>query len=331
MTGFTSKDAIDQKLDLREKWLHRWGNSFSEIFIDKPCYYFTLPHIEGFIGYYIKSGCAITFGNPVCSLENSQELAESFYQYTKQNKWNTVFIFATEEFSKWAIKNTCKIMIGIGEEIIFDPQCDPLKTKGGNNLRNKFNHAAEKGLKVREYVTKNEEIEKALTNMGKEWIGNKKGHQIYLTPLDLFRHRMGKRWFYLTSDDKIIGVALLSRLEYYEGWFLKYLFVLQNAPKGSSEFLMISMLEQLKRENCKYLTYGSVPAHQIGEIVGLNRISSIFIRFIYRLANRFFHLNHKKLYWKKFHPIEQSTYILASHSLGLKELYAIKQVLNVEI
>lgn len=331
MKDIDFKMTIDRKVNPHENWIHKWGNSFSEILIDKPCCYFSVPHIDGFVGYYIKAGCAITFGNPVCSPENSRELAESFCKHAQENKWNAVFIFANEQFSKWAIKNICKVMVDVGEEIVFDPQNDPLKAKKGNNLRNMFNHATDKGLKVQEYLGKDEKIEMALVDVGKEWIGNKKGRQIYLAGLDLFKHRIGKRWFYLTEGDKFWGVALLSRLDYYEGWFLKYLFVLQNAPKGSSEFLMVSMLEQLKQENCRYLTYGSVPADQIGEIVGLNKVASRCIRFVYSLTNRFFHLNHKKLYWQKFHPMEQATYVLASQSLGIKELYAIKQVLNVEI
>jgi lysylphosphatidylglycerol synthetase-like protein (DUF2156 family) len=329
MNDFTAHGNIDQKF--LETWVHRWGNSFSEILIDKPCHYFMLPHIEGFVGYYVKSGCAVTFGDPVCSPENNRELAEAFSKFTQDNRWNTVFIFASEEFSKWAIKNTCKIMLDVGKELIFDPQCDPLKAKKGNNLRNNFHHASDKGLQAHEYVLKNEELEKTFVNVGKEWLCAKKGRQIYLTRLDLFSHPKGKRWFYLTEGDKIVGIALLSRLEHYSGWLLKYLFVLQNAPKGSSEFLMVSILAQLKQENCRFLTYGTVPADQIGEIVGLNTIKSSLIRFIYSLTKRLFHLNNKKIYWQKFHPIEQSTYILANHSLGLRELYAIKQVLNVEI
>ena len=61
-----------------------------------------------------------------------------------------------------------------------------------------------------------------------------------------------------------MGIALLSKLESQCGWFLKYLISIPEAPRGTSELMMMSILEILRNENCRFLTYGMVPAKQSG-------------------------------------------------------------------
>lgn len=330
MIAYTKSEVLHISSSI-EECVHRWGSAISEIIIDKPCYYFRVPHLDGFIGYYLKSKCAVVFGDPICPPEHKEQLALAFSRFIEENKWSAIYMLASDSFARWAIQHTCKVLIEVGEELVFDPQCNPLKQKKSNKLRNKFHQATQKGLKVDEYIVFDEHFENSINEMAKEWTNGRGKRQIFMSDLDFFSHRAGRRWFYLQDGDSIIGMAMLTQLESYDGWLLKFLIIRPNAPNGASEFLMLSVLEQLRQENCHFLTYATVPLNHVGEIVGLNSVSSSFVRVCYWLGKKLFHWDQKKTYWQKFYPQAQPTYLLASKSFGLKECYALMQMLEIEI
>lgn len=223
-------------------------------------------------------------------------------------------------------------MIHIGEEIVFDPMFDSLAGHKGLKLRNKIHHAQHLGLTVKEYISLDPEIENSIMAVGKSWVDARKGPQIYLSHLNFFENRTDKRWFYLQDDkQKFIGMALLSKLEAYQGWLLKFLITVPDVPRGASELLMINIIETLRAENCSYLTYGMVPADGIGEIIGLNTFSAWTAKRVYGMAKWIFHLDQRKIYWHQFHPHAENTYmLLSSPSIGLKEMRALGNAMKVD-
>ncbi len=157
----------------------------------------------------------------------------------------------------------------------FDPKEDPLEGPR-NKLRNKVNHAQHVGLSFHEYKKGDPELEKKFQEVGDEWLKSRKGPQIYLANVDFFNDRKDKRWFYLKDQNEhLVAVALLTHLEAREGWYLKFLIALPNAPRGSSEKLMVEVLSVLRKENCRLLTYGLVPSENLGEIVGIGNWADV--------------------------------------------------------
>src|SRR6516162_7987138 len=102
-----------------ENWIHQWGGSIAEAVLDLNCQYFTIPEIDGFIGYRILHGCVVAIGDPVCARENQAQLSKAFQQFYRENNWPCVYFLASKQFAKWAIDHLCKIMVEVGEEIIF--------------------------------------------------------------------------------------------------------------------------------------------------------------------------------------------------------------------
>lgn len=325
------EEILTEKKNEIEDLLHRWGGPISEAILDPRSDFFQVPEIEGFIGYRLTSSCAVIYGDPVCASEDKYRLAEAFQKYCHEKKLNPIYISASEQFAKSAINRLCKILIEIGEGISFDPFIDPKEGTKRYRLRNRINHALHLGLAVHEYVSKDKSIEEAIQNVGVAWLKARQGPQIYLGELNFFENRNGKRWFYVTDQEqKIIAVALLSRLDAYEGWLLKFLIIMPETPRGTSELLMTSILEILKKEECHFLTYGMVPAENLGEIIGLKKISSWVVKIIFKTAKWIFHLDQRKLYWQKFHPKIEPCYLLFSQpKIGIKEIRALMNSLKI--
>lgn len=320
------------KIKSLHHWTHKWGGAVSEAILESSSNYFYLNEIEGFIGYRLLHGCAVVLGDPVCAPEKKTLLAEAFQKFCDENMLTSIYFIASKQFASGAINRISKIMIEVGEEVIFDPSFDPMEGHKGAKLRNTIHHANHLGLSVKEYIPMNIELEKAMLQVGKKWVNARRGPQIYLGHLNFFDDRTGKRWFYL-QDGKgnMTGMALLSSLEAYHGWLLKFLITLRGAPRGASELLMVSLLDTLRQEGCHYLTYGMIPGDRLGEIIGLGKVSTCIARGGFKLAKWLFHLGERNVYWHKFHPHSEKCYVLfSSPTMRLKELRALSNALKID-
>lgn len=324
-------ESLKEDAALKEKWISRWGDFPTEAMRDPAYNFFMIPGTEGLIGFKEELGCAVTFGDPICPKENIPKLSHAFHAYCQEKNLNIAYLIASEEFSKWAIKHTCNVMLEIGEELIFDPQSDPLEGPR-NKLRNKVNHAQHLGLKVEEYTSSDPKLEKALLEVGQKWLKGRKGPQIYLSNLDFFENRKNKRWFYVKDKEQLLGVAVITKLEHHEGWLLKFLMVLPDAPRGTSEWLMIALLETLRKENCRFLTYGMVPSEHLGEVEGIGECSKWFAKNAFKMAKWIFNLEKRKAYWLQFHPKAERSYILFEKPrVGIKEVRVVLKSLKVDV
>lgn len=313
-----------------EDLICRWGGTVSEAALDPGGLFFRVSEIEGVIGYRIQSGCAVVFGDPICSIEETARLTEAFHKFCKNKNLGIIYISASEWFAKWALKqNLCKVMIEAGEELIFNPQKDPKTGSKGYRLRNRLNHASNAGITVQEYLQQDENLENEIQCIANRWLQARHGPQISLGNLNFFENRNNKRWFFAKLKGEIIGVALLSKLDAHQGYMLKYLLTIPEMPRGSSELLMITILETLQKENCHFLAYGMVPTKQLGEIEGVGQLSKWFAQKIFKIAQWIFKLDQRKTYWEKFRPKTQRSYVLLS-KLGLKELQAIRKSLKID-
>lgn len=327
----TQKNTSEDQ-SLIEEIISRWGCPTSQMALDLPCNQFRAPGIEGIICYKIEAGCAVVLGDPICAPENRDALALSFHQYAGEQKLKEVYLIVSESFANWAAKNLSCASMEIGEEICFNPGNNgALEGHKGQRMRNRLNHAKKIGLSVHEYYPPDEKIENAIQNVGEEWLKGRSGPQIHISHLNFFAHRKNKRWFYLQDPKGIIGMAVLCKLEARNGWFLKFLIITPGSPRGSSEFLMETILETLQQEQCPYLSCGIITTKSIGETVGLGKLSEMLARGIYKAALWMFNLSRRKEYWQKFDPlIERSFILFGNKHLGLSEIKAIIKCLKID-
>ena len=66
--------------------ISRWGNAASIALLDPSCNIFSVPHLEGIIGYRIASQYAIVFGDPVCEQKVIKDLLSSFHEHCALHK-----------------------------------------------------------------------------------------------------------------------------------------------------------------------------------------------------------------------------------------------------
>ncbi len=318
--------------DTIAKYVRRWGNSSAIALLDPACSIFWQPGIEGFIGYRVEYGCAIAFGDPVCEEENKPSLATAFCDHCKTNKLRLVFVTTTETFSDWAKRHICHSLLQIGDDLIMDPQSDPKAGSKGRILRKKENHSTQEGVTVTEYTDQNPELEKKLEEVGFSWLKARHGPQIFLTHMHLFSDRKGKRWFYATHKNEVVGVLALDQIAGKNGWLVNLLMPTKTAPNGTSELMVLRAIETLRQEGCTYLSFGVTPSSELGETEGLSKGLVWFLKYVFKAVKYCFGLNNRRQYWEKFQPHYEHSYVLfVGKSIGIREVLAILRSLNTTV
>lgn len=320
--------------ELFRKWVHAWGIPASFRLFEPGCCHFMVPEIEGVIAYQRESSVAVVFGDPICSLPNRARLALAFQKYCDSQHLAIVYVTVSQTFAQWAMENGCKAWLQATEELSLNPStlADPSAGAGGRMLRKKMNHARREGTLVLEYTGRDPSLEHAMEEVKKAWLQGRSGLQIFLTESELFDEREDRRWFYAVQGERLVGMALLHYLAARQGWLLSMLCAIPNAPAGTTELLLMTVLEVFKKENCGYLTFGTTPKREFGELRGFSSLSEWITCKSYKLARHFFPLDGRRDYWMKFHPqSEQSYFLFTKRSPKIKEIRAILRAYHVPI
>lgn len=328
-------ESDEQRKKIVEK-VRQYGSSAADAVLGPSCSFFSIPDVDGFIGYRLEKSCAVVYGDPLCAFEDIPKLVSAFHAHCKKEHLSVIYIIITEEFARWTIQaNVCKVMIEFGEELIMDPHHDPRKNTGvyASLVRRKVRHALKEGATVHEYFPSDSaELEQEIEKVGALWLKGRRGLQLHISHVRLFSDRDGKRWLYAKQGDKIVGVIVLNRLDTYRGWLINHLMHLSDAPHGIPELLLVTALETVAKEGAQQVTFGAVPGVKLGEIIGLNKFSTWLSRNLFKLIYRLFRLNGRKKFWEKFDPESRRSFLLFSEKhVRLKEIRALMRALNVAL
>ena len=310
----------------------RWGSSAAISLLDPNCQIFSIPEVDGVIGYRPISGCNVVYGEPVASPDDRDLLVSSFHSFSELQNKPVIYLTVCPPFKNWAMDRHCGALIEIGMELIVDPQNDLAEGSKGRIIRKKMNHSEKMGVSIKEYIPYDPDIELEIANVTQTWLKHQSGPKVIASQARPFEPREGKRWFYALCKGKIVGALIMTRLDFHSGWLVYLLMITPDAPNGTSERLIVSAVETLRKENCRFLSFGVSPSKELGDIIGLGRASSWIARKVFKTATKYFDVHGAREYWLKFQPSAVPSYFLFSASqLGLKEVYAIIKGFNGSI
>lgn len=310
----------------------QWGGSPSIALLDPLCQIYKASHMEGLIGYRCTAGDVFVFGDPVCEASQKIQLAKSFEEYCLQNKKNIVYTQVSDEFGVWGLKQYNGALIEVGQEFYVSPQDNPTEGSDSRMLRKKVNHALIEGIIVQEYTDHSPPKENAMEEAKHAWLKDRKGPQIYLSHIHLFKNRLGKRWFYAIKGDRIVGVCMLNRLEARKGWVIDLLMAVPDAPSGTTELLVISVLDKLRSENCRYLTFGVVPSTHLNQIIGLGTFSTWLAHTMFKGAKWMFNLDGRRKYWQKYKPQSERSHVLFTNKdISIFNVIGLMRAMNAKL
>lgn len=314
----------------------RYGGPVASGLLDPRVQVFRAPGIDGVIGYRRSWGCAVAIGDPVCAPDDSTRLAEAFRAFCRERGWSTMYAVAGPAFAEQAVARGCAV-VEFGEELILDPRRDPQAGGKGRELRKKVSHAKREGASAREYMPgefgRNRALEKEMEDCVAEWLRGRSGPQIYMAGVKLFEAREGRRWFYATAGDRVVGVLAMLRMEARQGYLLEHLLAVPDAPTGTTELLGATGLAALGADGCGFATFGPAPAAHLGAIHNLGKASEAIARRVYDSAASVFHLDARTRYRRKFQIARtEPAYVVCDPArVGVREIVGVLRAFNVSL
>lgn len=314
------------------KQVRQWGDLNTDAILDSNCKIFSIPSINGIVGYRIEDRCAIVFGEPLAPAAEQGNLTQAFEEFCKQQGLNIVYAIISENFTNSLPQFKKRITIQYGNKLILDSNHNPLHGSGpkATLVRKKVKHAINDGVMINEYIHHDEALEKAMAELGQAWSNSRYGPQVYIAHHSFFKDREGKRWFYAMQKEQIRGFLILNALHSSNGWLLNNVIISADAPAGTSELLITTALKTLEEEKSNKVFIGPVTTMQNPEIKGASAIYSWLIRIGFKVAKKIFRLEGQRIFWEKFQPKQEPSYVMLD-KINFRTVRALLKAMNVKI
>jgi phosphatidylglycerol lysyltransferase len=194
----------------------------------------------------------------------------------------------------------------LGEQPTWDPRDWPRVLASKKSLREQLRRARAKGVSVRELTTEELEaggVRDAITDVTSRWLSMRRmapmGFLVQIEPFIFLPHR---RWFAAEIDGRLVGVAGVIPVPARKGWFLKDLVRDPEAPNGTGELLIDTVMRWAAAADCSWVTLGLAPL--AGSVAPP-------LRFARRMMTAFYDFEGLALYKAKLRPNAWSTIHLA--------------------
>ncbi len=298
----------------------------SRAMADDSLQHFTVPQIEGFLGYRRRGPVILVPGEPVCPRENSRALFEAFGEMAKGEGASICFFGCSPRLCREA-GSAGYTSIKFGQEAIIDVGGFSLVGNRMENVRRGLNHSANVGISVREYVpqeARDPALEEELAEVSRDWLSGKRTPELgfLLGGMELSRPE-GRRIFVARRRRRVDAFIILVPVPPENGWYTDVMRRRRDAPNGVMEKLIVEILGLLRDENAERLFLGMVPFVGIDtegdENTALHRLMDHLrgrIDFLYSIDTEHFFKN-------KFHPDWRDVFMLVHPRLTARMAKAV--------
>ncbi|MGN6107954.1 MAG: phosphatidylglycerol lysyltransferase domain-containing protein [Kofleriaceae bacterium] len=301
------------------------------VLADPTCRRHVAPGIDGVIPYRRAFGCAVAVGDPLCDLADRDALALSFEAACHARRLRPLFAAASQGFADRCTARGYSA-IEFGEELVLDPRRDPQTGGHGRELRKNVRRARDAGVEVHERTRSSPELDAALEAVARRWRAARHGPQVFLVPIILFPDA-NRRCLYADCGGHVVGMLTMMPRPARQGWVFEHVMADPDAPKGTSESLVVRALQLLGAEGCRYASFGPTPRASLGSMVGLGPVARRIATATFGASSSLFHLDSRAHYQRKFQPREsEPSYVLfGEHAFGARAILGLLAAFHVAL
>ena len=278
----------------------------------------TCPETEGAVAYNEFGKVRLVPGDPLASAENLAKVSASFLQNARMEGRVVGFMPATEQFAKQG-RGLGLRAIKIGSAPYFDLATWAPRGDRAKKARAGVNQARRAGVHVNEVINVDERLIREAACLCKSWLTTRRSaiRFEWLFAVDLFQHREQKKYF--TARDakgRLVGFLAASPIPARDGWYLEDVLRSKNAPNGTTDLLVVEVLDSLKHSGARLATLGTALMAAEGVVDPDIHVSSVLSRavwFLARCCSVFYNFDGVRRFKAKFAPSWwESEYVLIS-------------------
>jgi phosphatidylglycerol lysyltransferase len=228
---------------------------------------------------------------------------------------------ATEQFAKHSRELRLRT-IKIGAAPYFDLTTWAPRGDRAKKARAGVNQARRAGVRVTEVAEVDEKLVRETACVCKSWLTTRRSaiRFEWLFTVDLFQHKEQKKYF--TARDatgRLVGFLAACPIPARNGWYLEDVLRSKHAPNGTTDLLVVEVLNALKRSGATLATLGTTLMANDGAPSSDVLVSPMISRMAWSLARcfaLFYNFNGVRRFKAKFAPSWwESEYVLMSRNI----------------
>ena len=276
---------------------------------------------QGAVAYSEFGKSWLVPGDPLSTDANLEEVCRGFMEEARAGARVVAFMPATDRFARHCSHLGLRA-IQIGAAPYFDLSTWAPRGDRAKKARAGVNHARRAGVRVTEVGIVDETLVRETTCLSKSWLATRRSPIRFgwLFSVDLFQHADKKKYF--TARDTtgtLVGFLAASPIPARDGWYLEDVLRSKDAPNGTSDLLVVEVLELLKRDGARLATLGTAPMAMEGTVdpeVHISPLLTRVVRIIASCFSLFYNFGGVRRFKAKFAPSWwESEYILVSQEI----------------
>ena len=281
----------------------------------------TCHDTEGAVAYNEFGKVWLVPGDPLASVENLAQVSERFLQKARTEGRVVGFMPATEQFAKQSSELGLRA-IRIGSAPYFDLATWAPRGDRAKKARAGVNQARRARVHVSEVIEVDEKLIRETACLCKSWLTTRRSaiRFEWLFTVDLFQHKEKKKYFTARdANGKLVGFLAATPIPARDGWYLEDVLRSKHAPNGTTDLLVVEVLNSLKHSGAKLATLGTALMAAEGVVDPDIRLSSVLsraVRFVARCCSIFYNFDGVRRFKAKFAPSWwESEYVLISQNV----------------
>jgi len=101
--------------------VRRYGGPVSHAALNPSHRTFRTPGIDGLVGFLLAHRCAVVLGDPMCQIEQRDELTAAFVKYCAENNWSVIYAVATGNMRSF-VNESGGGMLEFADLLVANPQ-----------------------------------------------------------------------------------------------------------------------------------------------------------------------------------------------------------------
>lgn len=249
--------------------------------------------------------------------------------FAKENNCTPVFCEVSEELEELlACDEFGYSCLSCTHEDVIDPTEVNLDVK---DVQQNVRRSQRAGVDV--YELKDEptvEQRKAINEGVEKWKQGRKGDQIATASMDPFLDSVHRRFFIAEVEGKIIGILILTLLKDH-GYQIKNCTSFPDAPKGTSERLIVECLETLKKEDSHFVSFGISASDSMSPVHNLKGMRVTWLSGTYKSILKSTGIFKRADFRSKFKVKHDPLYICyPKHEFGLDGVQTLMKALKTK-
>jgi phosphatidylglycerol lysyltransferase len=312
----------DRTIDLVNFYQLHGYNAHALVGIATATCLWICPETEGAVAYNDFGKVWLVPGEPLANVNKLAKVSDCFLQKARAEGRVVGFMPATEQFARQTRGLGLRV-VKIGSAPYFDLATWAPRGDRGKKARAGVNQARRAGVYVSEVSEVDERLIRETACLCKSWLTMRRSaiRFEWLFTVDPFRHKEKKKYFTARdANGRLVGFLAASPIPARNGWYLEDILRSKNAPNGTTDLLVVEVLDSLKRSGAKLATLGTALMSTEGVAdpdIHISRGLSRATWFVAGCFSIFYNYDGVRRFKAKFAPSWwESEYVLISQNVS---------------